>query len=823
VDAASAIARPTVRGKFFFFADTKLYVRGVTYGTFSPDAHGNEFPALDVVDRDFAQMTATGLNAVRVFTVPPRAVLDAAQRHGLRVMVGLAAERNIGFLIDKKGAPDLDELVRAQVRSCAGHPAVLCYALGNEIPASMVRWLGSDRVERYVESLFWAAKDEDAASLVTYVNYPSTEYLRLPFLDLVCFNVYLESQERLEAYLARLQTLAGDRPLMMGELGLDSRRHGHDAQAQVLDWQIRTAFAAGCAGAFVFGWTDEWHAGGADVEEWDFGVTMRDRRPKPALDAVREAFGQVPFPVDLGWPRISVIVCSRNGEQTLQDCFEGLLRLEYPDFEVIVVDDGSNDGTAAMGQEYGFRVIRTGGQGLGRARNIGLEAATGEIVAYLDDDAYPDVHWLTYLAATFLGTSHVAVGGPNIAPPGDGSFAACVANAPGGPAHVLLSDAEAEHLPGCNLAVRRDALQAIGGFDPRFRVAGDDVDVCWRLRERGSTLGFCASAVVWHHRRKSVRAYWRQQRGYGEAEALLERKWPQKYNAAGHVRWSGRVYAESRLGRILAGSARIYHGTWGSAPFQPLYQTTPRVVRSLPALPDWYLSIAALAALSALGVLWAPLLYLLPVLGFAVFASLVHAWLSAAPASRAPASRSPTPRLRSRAVTAFLHLLHPIARLAGHLQGGLVPWRRRGRTRLSVPRRRTSAVWSECRRSAEERLGSIEAFVRGDSVPVLRGGSHDRWDLEVRSGPLGSARLIMGVEDHSLDRQLIRFRWWPRSSRAVLLSAVLFAALAAGAALDGAWAACAVLAAVPLVLALRTFQECTAAMDTVARALESQR
>jgi hypothetical protein len=93
----------------------------------------------------------------------------------------------------------------------------------------------------------------------------------------------------------------------------------------------------------------------------------------------------------------------------------------------------------------------------------------------------------------------------------------------------------------------------------------------------------------------------------------------------------------------------------------------------------------------------------------------------------------------------------------------------------------------------------------------------------VRSGPLGSARLIIGVEDHALGRQLVRFRWWPRCAPAALLPAVLFAALAAGAALDGAWAACAVLAAVPVALALRALQECTAAMGAVARALESQK
>src|SRR5262249_22209688 len=159
----------------------------------------------------------------------------------------------------------------------------------------------------------------------------------------------------------------------------------------------------------------------------------------------------------------------------------------------------------------------------GSEGNTGLTAATGEIVAYIDDDAYPDPHWLHYLANTFLNTKHVGIGGPNIAPPSDGPIAECVAHSPGNPVHILLSDTEAEHIPGCNMAFRKSALEAIDGFDPQFRIAGDDVDVCWRLQEKGWTLGYSPGAMVWHHRRNSIRAYWKQQRNYGKAESFLEK------------------------------------------------------------------------------------------------------------------------------------------------------------------------------------------------------------------------------------------------------------------------------------------------------------
>ena len=456
------------------------------------------------------------------------------------------------------------------------------------------------------------------------------------------------SQERYEAYLARLQNIAGDRPLLMSEIGLDSLRHGEETQARVLDWQIRTAFAAGCAGAFVFAWTDEWYRGGADVNDWAFGLTDQDRRPKPALAAVRKAFAQVPFPPGLRWPRISVVVCTYNGSRTIRDCLEGLLRLEYPNFEVIVVNDGSTDETADIVEQYGFRLISTKNHGLSCARNTGLEAATGEIVAYLDDDAYPDPHWLTYLAATFMRTTHAGVGGPNLAPAGDGPIAECIAHAPGGPVHVLLSDQEAEHIPGCNMAFRKAALQAIRGFDPQFRIAGDDVDVCWRLQQRGWTLGFHPAAMVWHHRRNSVRAYWKQQINYGKAEALLERKWPEKYNAAGHLTWAGRVYGNGHTS-LLGLSGRIYHGTWGRAPFQSLYQPAAGMLQSLPLMPEWYLVIVALAVLSALGFSWTPLFLALPCFVLAVSAPLVQAALSAARVS----FTSPPPSRAHPAETAY--------------------------------------------------------------------------------------------------------------------------------------------------------------------------
>jgi len=819
VAAPVTTERPQARGKFLFAGGDKLLVRGVTYGAFRPRANGEEYPEPAVVDQDFGAMAANGVNAVRTYTVPPRWLLDAALRHGLRVMVGLAAELYVGYLADRAGAPDVAGLVREKVAACAGHPALLCYAVGNEIPSGIVRWHGRRRVEQFLESLCRAAKAADPGALVTYVNYPSTEYLRLPLLDLVCFNVYLESRERLEAYLARLQNLAGDRPLILAEIGLDSRRHGEEAQAAALDWQVRAAFAGGCAGAFVYAWTDEWYTSGADVLDWDFGLTTRDRRPKPALAAVRRAFAELPFPPDLPWPMISVLVCSYNGARTIGDCLAGLAQLRYPRYEVIVVDDGSTDATAAIAREHGVRLISTPNRGLSAARNAALAAASGEIVAYLDDDARPDPDWLTYLAAGYLASAHAAMGGPNIPPPGDGPIADCVANAPGRPLHVLLSDREAEHLPGVNLSARKACLEAVGGFDPRFRVAGDDVDLCWRLRDRGWTIGFHPAAAVWHHSRNSLRTYWRQQVGYGKAEALLERKWPARFNAAGHLPWRGRVYARGLPRALASRGGRVYGGVWGSAPFQSLYEPAADGWRALPLLPEWYLIIAGLAGLALLGLSWPPLLLAVPLLLLAIAA------LVATAATGAAAAAFPTPpagrgdEIRLRALTLALHLGQPLARLWGRLRHGLSPWRRRGPRALLLPRRRTVAVWTERWRDRDDRLRALRDELLAGGAVVRVGGDFDPWDLEIRGGLLGAARTLLAIEEHGQGRQLVRFRWWPMIATRPLLGAVVLALLAAFAAADGAGIAATALAVGAAAIATRATWEAGMAVAAVRRGL----
>jgi GT2 family glycosyltransferase len=797
------IARPRVEGKFFFRGDSKFFLTGVTYGPFGSE--GEEEYRLDDVERDFARIAATGMNCVRLYTIPPRWLLDAAQRHDLYALVGLPWEQHIAFLQDRQRMRSIIRRARAGVAGCAGHPAVLGYTIGNEIPAGVIRWHGREEVESFLQALCRAVRKEDPGALTTYVNYPTTEYLRLGFVDFVCFNVFLESQESFDAYIARLQNIAGDQPLVLSEIGLDSRRHGLARQAEMVRSQINAGFAAGCAGAFVFSYTDEWHRGGFAIEDWDFGLTDRERRPKPALAAAAAAFAEVPFRREADWPRISVAVCSYNGAKNLEECLSRTERLDYPDYEIIVVNDGSTDATPMVASRHRVALLNTENSGLSAARNVAYQAATGEIVAYIDDDAFPDRDWLKYLAHAFRSGEYGAIGGPNLLPPRSSSFARCVTYAPGCPAHVLISDRVAEHLPGCNLAVRRDRLQEVGGFDPQFRVAGDDVDLCWRLQEKGFTLGFAPSAVVWHQRRGSLKTYWKQQFHYGIAEALLERKWPEKYNIAGHLTWAGQLYGPGAAA-MFGLRERIYHGTWGSAPFQTA-ERIPSEWTSLPLTPEYYLLIAALALASLVGIFVKPLLFLFLPLAFTVALPI---WTAAQRAQCVPLQ--PGLSSRSRFTIACLHLLQPIARLCGRFSGGLHPWRYRRVSRFVFPARRAFNIWSETALPIEERLSKWETALRANGYTVRRGREFDRWDLEVRVGFFGGAKLWALAEDHGSGKQLVRVRIEPTCKIAgwLILAGLVINALIAY--FDELWIPTAAMTALALGCGFETMREVGAAV-----------
>src|SRR5205823_2808508 len=176
--------------------------------------------------------------------------------------------------------------VERQAARFAGNPTVMAVSVGNEVPADVVRWVKTPEISRVIAELAECVHEADPEMPVTYANYPTAEYLPLPSLDFLTFNVFLERQADLRSYLTRLHHLASDRPLVLGERGLDAGS-GEDQQAESLDWQLATAVERGVAGTCIFSWTDEWWVADQRVEGWQFGLTTADRSPRPALEVAK--------------------------------------------------------------------------------------------------------------------------------------------------------------------------------------------------------------------------------------------------------------------------------------------------------------------------------------------------------------------------------------------------------------------------------------------------------------------------------------------------------------------------------------------------------
>ena len=744
--------RVAVAGKFLARGGTKFFLNGVSYGPFAPNTRSEPFPDDDQLARDFAHIRALGFNAARLYELPTDAVLRAAEKNDLLLIIGIPWAENVDFLSDKTLRESIEQNIRDAAHRFGTHPSVAAILVGNEIEKTLVRWMGPRKVRDFIERLIGIAKYAVPQALVSYATYPSTEYLIPRNADFISVNVYLEDRAAWEAYLLRLHNVAGNKPLVISEFGIDARAHGEQAQADLMRWQRESLLRIGAAGGVWFSYTDDWHRGGQQVEDWHFGLVDRQRAPRLACSIAASLPTNPPAPV-ADAPRISVIVCTRNGSPTLRQCLAALGRQSYANREVIVIDDGSIDDTPEIAKSFSFvRYVRQEPGGLSIARNRGAREATGEILAYTDDDCIPDEDWLLHLSTAYDDPAWVAAGGPNIPPPARNMIEAVVAAAPGAPTHVLLNDEEAEHLPGCNFSVRKDALERIGGFHDEFTTAGDDVDICWRLRAAKGKLRFVPSAMVWHHRRTTVRGYLRQQSGYGTAEARLMKHHPSRFGPLGGARWRGAIYGDG-LGLRDPSEGSVFHGPFGFAPFQAIY---PQGIMA------WWDLFT--------GVLWIALAIIAlmlrsPMIAATLFAaSAWAAWLRTKQNAPAAASRASSARL----ALWLLCWLQPIVREWARLRE-MVRLRSRPSWHPSPPeiiiparphkasiRRSVQSFWSSDGIGRDQWLASFQKLLAEKKISFRQDDGWRRLDVELSPNGIVSLAFLSVTEYHGGDRLLTR-------------------------------------------------------------------
>lgn len=215
-------------------------------------------------------------------------------------------------------------------------------------------------------------------------------------------------------------------------------------------------------------------------------------------------------------PFVSVVVCTYNRGKYLERCLASLKQQSYQNNEIIVVNGPSNDGTDAVLDKYSdVRVIKQGTlNGLSYARNLGINASEGEIIAFIDDDAVADENWLSSLVLGYTGDTVGGVGGLVYGPQkthvqfDNGTINKC-----GIPAAIRPEDKQAKRgefriLMGTNCSFKRSVLCDVGGFDPYFKYYHDESDLCVRIAQSGYQIVYQRDAFVIHdmvegHNRKS--------------------------------------------------------------------------------------------------------------------------------------------------------------------------------------------------------------------------------------------------------------------------------------------------------------------------------
>ena len=767
------MGRLVARAKYLFEGAEKFYVRGVSYGPFAPNSRGEEYPELERVAADFSLMRQLAANVVRLYVPPPLWMVEEAQKAGLRLMVGIPWPYHMAFLDSR----DMKRDIRENIRKTAAEmhqfgETIAAYSIGNEIRSDIVRWHGPRAVSGFLAELRDLGKQIEPDALFTYSNYPSTEYLDLSFLDFISFNVYLHHEEDFRRYFTHLLGQAGELPLILSETGMDTIREGEDHQAELLAWQGQAAFELGLGGFIVFAFTDEWHRGGAEITDWAFGLTHRDRTPKPAFEAVARIFANEFPPKLIAAPKASVIVPAYNAAATLGDCLASLRTLNYPNYETIVVDDGSTDSTAQIAEQDGAQTIRLEHRGLAAARNAGVEAASGEIIAFIDADACADRDWLYHLVETITRRDAAAASGPNFAPTPASTRAAAMASAPGLPREVRARDADLAQLCGCNMALSKAALTKIGGFNPAFTTAGDDVDLSWRVTASGETLAYAPGAVVIHERRATLSSYIAQQRGYGKGEGLLAKRYPLRDAAE-----DGIYAAPSWIAAILGG-ARVYYGEFGRGLFQTVYSAGDSY-GELPLTIQWI-------AVSVVCLILGTMNRFLGVIGGA---GITITFLAAA----ARAASTPLPKARSGfAARIYLWILNLLGPPIRSLARERIKWKiETARSDQFEPVRAipsdSSSVLASCR----------EALIR-HGLAVAETDGFQSYDLEIVVPPLIRMPINAVREKDGHVSLLWRTRIAPR--RALIVSAIaLLVLLAAGLSLRAASAAL-ILAAIAIAV-----------------------
>jgi cellulose synthase/poly-beta-1,6-N-acetylglucosamine synthase-like glycosyltransferase len=231
-------------------------------------------------------------------------------------------------------------------------------------------------------------------------------------------------------------------------------------------------------------------------------------------------------------PFISVIIPARNAEDTIENCIRSLTELDYPKdrMEVIIADGLSSDRTREIAEAYGAKVIVNPGKRVVSGRNVGFEAAQGQLIAFSDADCIMDPDWLRNCVKYFNDEKVAGVGGPNLVPDDESNFAKttglifdCAFSVKGGAPTRVFNKVIESRTHGSNAIYRADVLRRVMPVDEDL-IGGEDVVRDAKIKRLGYKLLYVPDVLVFHYRRATAKKWWDQMYLYGSGKARLGRK-----------------------------------------------------------------------------------------------------------------------------------------------------------------------------------------------------------------------------------------------------------------------------------------------------------
>jgi len=228
--------------------------------------------------------------------------------------------------------------------------------------------------------------------------------------------------------------------------------------------------------------------------------------------------------------RVSIIIPCREINSYARESIEHCLSLDYPDFEVLLLPDSEQDIDS-----LNVRVIPTGPIGPSEKRDLALNHASGEILAFIDDDAYPSECWLREAVKHFKDDEVAAVGGPAVTPPGDSLlqkasgfvYSSFLGSGSLGFRYIPKGQREVDDYPSCNFVIKRSFFQESGGFNTLFW-PGEDTKLCLEITNKlHKKIIYDPRVLVYHHRRSLFRPHLRQIWSYAVHRGYFAKKFPQ--------------------------------------------------------------------------------------------------------------------------------------------------------------------------------------------------------------------------------------------------------------------------------------------------------